>query len=165
MLFPSRPNTEPAPEPDYEGCSNDHADFWKPDTTDGVSIVVDSGPADQDCNELFFHNGGGGQAGDIFHIEPVLRVAGDGQDLTDVTWDVYDIDDPGNVLFSQGFEIYEEDLRVVDGAVEHRARVFIGLEDRGKNVRLVATTYLPTDGGTDVLIQPEAAVYISGPAP
>lgn len=163
MLF--GPGGPDVPEPDYQGCSNDHAEFWLPDDEYTIDIVVDGGPANDSCNELFFHGGGGGQGGAVFHLEPRLRMMGD-RDVGDasVTWEVYDLDGSGGPIVAQGFEIYTEDLTQIEGGVEHRARVLIGPDERGKNLRIVAILTLPNVEGA-AAVRAEAAAYVSGPVP
>lgn len=160
MLFPRNNTPEPIPFDD-EGCDDNHASFWAPDPQ-GVEIIANDGPADAACNRLFFHSGGGAQGGDIFHIEPVLRFTGD-HDLDNlaITWEFRD-PDTDDLLGSQGFEVYPGELVSVDGGMEHRAQVFIGPDERGKNLKLVALSSLPVGDGTSatIAVRAEAAVYL-----
>ncbi len=157
LLRPNEPEEE-TPEPEYEGCSDDHAQFWSPN--EGVEIIVDSGLAERECNEIRFHSGFAGQGGDVFHIEPRVRATGDAAALRleAVTWETFDMD--GDLLNAQGFEIFDQDLTAVDGGVEFRARVQINVSDRGKNLRLRAIT---TRAGAAEPVIVGAAAYVSGP--
>lgn len=165
LLFPNNNNSNnDVPPPEYEGCSDDHDTYFKA-SDEGLTVATDAGVADQKCNEILFHSGSGGQGGDVFHIEPLLRLPADA-DLSQasVTWEYYALSDDSQ-LGAQGFEIYPEELVEVDGSLEFRAQLFINAADRGRNLRLVAITTLPTDGGTEVESRAEGAVYISGPVP
>lgn len=159
------PNDDPnaIPEPEYEGCSDDHDTFWAPADA-GAEIVVDTGLANQPCNRLQFHSAGGGQGGDVFHIEPRLRITEAlAPGFADLTWEVSNMD--GEVLNAQGFEIYDGDLAAVSGGFEYRAQVFISSADRGKNLRLRAITNIPDAAGSSssTEVVAAAAVYLAGP--
>ena len=160
FIFPRPDPEDPVPAPDYEGCNNDHARFYE--AADDVTIWADSGQADTECNELLFHSGSAAQGPTVFHVEPVLRfedVSSLGNSAS-VTWEVYSLEDPDDpqLLQSQGFEIWDDELEAQSNGVSHRSQVFIGVDERGKNLLLRAYVHRSDASLTKLA----AAVYLSG---
>ncbi len=131
----------PEPEADEEPvvvdpCTDDHVMAFS--VTDNAYIGIgDLGapvvPADQACNSIQWHNGGGFQGGDTYHIEPVVMVT-DPQGDYSIYWELW-LD--GVLMNSQGFEIYPQEWTDEgEGTRSYRSIFLISPNVRGKNVEL-----------------------------
>ncbi len=184
LIGPRPSNNGDGPPPvEDSGCSDDHAEYWAPDS---AGAEVSNASADVDCNQIQHFEGGGAQGASTFHIEPTLRVTNPDLSLPEapsITWRVMRMS--GEVINEQGFELYEEDIVRDANGFSVTSRFFIDAGMRGKNFRIYgemelidsggANAAAGTDAGTDagfdagsgsgagepVTVQPEAAVYVS----
>jgi hypothetical protein len=182
------------PPVDDDGCSSNHAQFWAPDPSGAelLSAPLDSYDednwdgiperADGECNQLKYHLPGARQDPTLFHVEPILRVTN--PDLSPpeeaaVFWTISRFD--GEVLREDSAEVYQDDIVDEGEGFSIRPRVFIGEEERGKNLRISfsmelldanagggespdaggADAGMTDESGTTTTVSPQAAFYVT----